>query len=57
MSKTMRELVVEEFKERHNFRNMAILYDNPELLPDIESMSDEELWMEFQQFINIGPIG
>lgn len=57
MSKTLRELVEETYKQRHKFRNMAVLYDDPEDLPDIQSMSDEELWASYLQLSNIGPVG
>lgn len=49
-NKTMRELVIAELADRHRWRNETTYYDDPKVLPDLESMSDEEVWHLFLQF-------
>lgn len=55
--KTIRELVEEEFKQRHQFMNDAVHYDDPIPFPDIDSMTDEELWEEFKQHAGGAAVG
>lgn len=49
-NKTMRELVTEELQKRHDWENKILYYDDPKVLSDLESMSDEEVWHLFLQF-------
>lgn len=45
--KTLRELVEEATLRHIEFLNRAVYYDDPQPIPDLSSMTDEELWKEY----------
>ena len=57
MAKRMRELVEEELRSRHDWANKAIHYDDPQELPNLMLLTDEEVWELFMQHAGGAAVG
>jgi len=55
--RTLREMVEQTLKDHLDWLNLAVHYDDPKPIPDLQILSDEELWTEFGKYFSGPAIG